>query len=119
MRSGVTLLDPAQYLCGRRCGTIGRDTVIYPGCVLQRGTTGRRSAACSIPAAAWLRTAVGDDAVVEQAVAEDSAIAPGTRVGSVMSICKQSIAESKQISRVWQDDRRHEDRKKLTARGGG
>ena len=79
MQSGVTLLDPANtYVEGDV--EVGRDTIIYPGCVLQRGT--RVGERCVLyPGCRLLRTVVGDDAIVEQTIAEDSVIAPGSRVG--------------------------------------
>ena len=79
MRSGVTLLDPAHtYVEGDV--TVGQDTVIYPGCVLQRGTT--IGARCVLyPGCRLARTTVGNDAVLEQVVAEDSTIASGAHVG--------------------------------------
>lgn len=79
MQSGVTLLNPANtYVEGDV--EVGRDTIIYPGCVLQRGT--RVGERCVLyPGCRLLRTVVGDEAIVEQTIAEDSVIAPGSRVG--------------------------------------
>ena len=79
MRSGVTLRDPAHTDVEGDV-TVGQDTVIYPGCVLQRGTT--IGARCVLyPGCRLARTTVGNDAVLEQVVAEDSTIASGTHVG--------------------------------------
>lgn len=89
MRSGVTLLDPSNtYVEGDV--TVGQDTVIYPGCVLQRGTViGSR---CVLyPGCRLARTQVDDDAVLEQVVAEDSSIAAGAKVGPFVCLRGQKI----------------------------
>ena len=79
MRAGVTLLDPERtYVEGDV--EVGQDTVIYPGCTLQRGTRiGRRCVL--LPGCRLARTQVGDDAVLEQTVAVDSVIPSGAHVG--------------------------------------
>ncbi len=79
MRAGVTLLDPANTYVEEDV-EVGQDTIIYPGCVLQRGT--RIGARCVLyPGCRLVRTVVGDEVVLEQVVAEDSEIASGSHVG--------------------------------------
>lgn len=79
MHAGVTLLDPTNTYVEEDV-EVGQDTIIYPGCVLQRGT--RIGQRCVLyPGCRLIRTVVGDEAIVEQTVAEDSVIAPGSRVG--------------------------------------
>ncbi len=79
MRSGVTLLAPAStYVEGDV--EVGQDTIIYPGCVLQRGT--RIGERCVLlPGCRLSRTCVGDDVTLEQVVAEDSVISSHTQLG--------------------------------------
>lgn len=85
MRAGVTLLDPSNTYVEEDV-EVGRDTIIYPGCVLQRGT--RVGERCILyPGCRLVRTIVGDEAVVEQTVAEDSVVAPGSHVGPYAHLC--------------------------------
>lgn len=87
MSAGVTLLDPANTFVEEDV-EVGRDTIIYPGCVLQRGT--RVGERCVLyPGCRLTRTVVGDEAVLEQAVAEDSEISPGSRVGPYVHLRSQ------------------------------
>ncbi len=87
MSAGVTLLDPANTFVEEDV-EVGRDTIIYPGCVLQRGT--RVGERCVLyPGCRLTRTVVGDEAVLEQTVAEDSEISPGSRVGPYVHLRSQ------------------------------
>lgn len=87
MSAGVTLLDPANTFVEEDV-EVGRDTIIYPGCVLQRGT--RVGERCVLyPGCRLTRTVVGDEAVLEQTVAEDSEIFPGSRVGPYVHLRSQ------------------------------
>lgn len=79
MLSGVTLIDPATTYLDRGV-TVGRDTVIYPGTILEGATT--VGAGCRIgPHSRIVDSTIGDRVVVELSVVEAARIGDGARVG--------------------------------------
>jgi len=79
MLAGVTLGDPASTFIDHDV-TIGRDTVIHPGCIL----TGRTAigADCTIGPGARIRDSViGDGASVIDSTVEEATVGPGTDIG--------------------------------------
>lgn len=80
MREGVTLIDPPSTFIDAGV-TVGRDTVISPGCQLQGETT--VGARCEVRGHVILRSAkIGDDVLLRHhTVIEDSAVGDGAQVG--------------------------------------
>ncbi len=77
--NGVTMLDPAQTYVDVTVD-LGRDVTLFPGTILQGRT--RIGAGCEIgPDARLIDCIVGAGAVVENAVARESEIGEGARVG--------------------------------------
>jgi bifunctional UDP-N-acetylglucosamine pyrophosphorylase/glucosamine-1-phosphate N-acetyltransferase len=77
--NGVTMLDPAQTFLDVTV-ELGRDVTLYPGTILQGRTT--IGAGCEIgPDARLVDCTVGAGALVENAVARESEIGDGARVG--------------------------------------
>lgn len=79
MRAGVTLIDPAAtYIEGDV--VIGRDTVIYPGCVLEKGSVIGEH--CTLlPNCRISQSTLGDGVKVESSVVLESSVDDGTTVG--------------------------------------
>ena len=79
MDNGVTILAPDQTYIEADV-VIGPDTVVYPGCFLQRGT--QIGARCTLLPNSRLKGAVlCDDVMVESSVLVDCVIGSGTTVG--------------------------------------
>lgn len=79
MRDGVTLLDPASTMIDVDV-RVGRETVVYPGTVLERGTV--VGEACEIgPHTRLAACEVGDGATVTASHAERAVVGPGATVG--------------------------------------
>lgn len=79
MRGGVTMIDPERTYVDAGV-KIGRDTVVYPGCVLQGAT--RVGEGCTLlPNCRLLDAVVGDKATVESSVLLSCAVGAGTTVG--------------------------------------
>lgn len=79
MESGVTLIDPERVYvdCGVR---VGRDTVIYPGCILETGTT--IGEGCTLYANCRLNHAqIGREVTIESSVILEASVADRTTVG--------------------------------------
>ena len=79
MRGGVTMIDPERTYVDAGV-KIGRDAVVYPGCVLQGAT--RVGEGCTLlPNCRLLDAVVGDNATVESSVLLSCAVGAGTTVG--------------------------------------
>ena len=79
MERGVTFIDPTQAYIDADV-TIGEDTVIYPGVILQGRTSIGRD--CVIYNGCRLRdTAVGDNCELAAVVAQEAVVEDGTTVG--------------------------------------
>ena len=79
MRSGVTLIDPANTYISADV-TIGRDTVIQPGCVIAgKSIIGE---ACTIgPHSEIENSKVGNNTVIKQSVVHDSEVGDKVTIG--------------------------------------
>lgn len=88
MRAGVTFIDPESAYVHPDV-VIGADTVIHPGCTLEKDTT--------VGFGAVLRSSriknshIGDGASVEQSVIVDSTVEPGARIGPFVYIKSGSV----------------------------
>ncbi len=80
MRDGVTLIDPPSTFIDTGV-SVGRDTVIGPGCHLQGETT--VGSGCEIRGHVTLRSATIGDGVLlrDHTVVEESAVGDGSQVG--------------------------------------
>ncbi|MGE0199876.1 MAG: bifunctional UDP-N-acetylglucosamine diphosphorylase/glucosamine-1-phosphate N-acetyltransferase GlmU [Candidatus Melainabacteria bacterium] len=80
MDGGVTILSPATTLIAPEV-TVGRDTVIYPGCVLLGDVTVGEG--CVIGPHTTLKgeVTIGDGSQVTQSVVSDSRVAAGSSIG--------------------------------------
>ncbi len=79
MRSGVTLIDPATTYVDSQV-TVGADTVVYPGTLLEGRTT--IGSGCRIgPHTRIVDSTIGDDVVVTMSVVEEASVANGVRLG--------------------------------------
>ncbi|HHY81817.1 MAG TPA: hypothetical protein GX505_03935 [Clostridiales bacterium] len=88
MRNGVTLIDPAQTYIGPDV-VIGRDTIIYPGNVLEGKTTIGR--ACILYPNNRLNNAdIDDNVTLQSSVILDSSIGSETTVGPFAYIRPES-----------------------------
>jgi bifunctional UDP-N-acetylglucosamine pyrophosphorylase/glucosamine-1-phosphate N-acetyltransferase len=88
MLEGVTILDPDHTYIGVDV-EIGRDSVIYPGCVLEGRT--KIGEDCVIgPNTRLVDVVVGDGAKVEQSVVMDSEIGEGASIGPFAYIRPES-----------------------------
>lgn len=87
MRSGVTLLDPdTTYI--QPDVSIGQDTVIGPGCVLERGTT--IDSGCTILFSHIAGSYIGSGAHVEYSTVEDTSVPSGAKVGPYQVLTRKS-----------------------------
>lgn len=79
MHSGVTIVDPATtYVDAGVC--VGRDTVIFPGTILEGKTS--VGANCKVgPHAHVINSIIGDNAFVWHSVINESVLADGVTVG--------------------------------------
>lgn len=79
MKNGVTLIDPhATYIDSDV--TIGSDTVVYPGCFIQSGTSIGRN--CTLlPNSRLDHAIIGDDVTIESAVITHASVKEGSSVG--------------------------------------
>lgn len=79
MENGATLIDPDRVYAD--CDvTVGRDTVIYPGCILENGTT--IGEGCTLYANCRLNHArIGSGVTIESSVILDASVADSTTVG--------------------------------------
>ncbi|WP_078593255.1 bifunctional UDP-N-acetylglucosamine diphosphorylase/glucosamine-1-phosphate N-acetyltransferase GlmU [Evansella clarkii] len=79
MRDGVTLIDPANTYVSADV-TVGRDTVIYPGCVIKGETLiGEK---CEIgPHTEIENSKIGSDNVIKQSVVHDSEVGNRVSIG--------------------------------------
>ncbi|MGI6345118.1 MAG: bifunctional UDP-N-acetylglucosamine diphosphorylase/glucosamine-1-phosphate N-acetyltransferase GlmU [Bacillota bacterium] len=79
MLEGVTFLQPDTCLVDDTV-RIGRDTIVYPGCVLEGETI--IGEGCTIgPATRLVDTTVGDDSTLEYTVARQAAVGSGCQIG--------------------------------------
>src|SRR6185437_11735379 len=79
MISGVTLIDPATTYLDRGV-SVGQDTIIYPGTILEGATT--VGAGCRIgPHSRIVDSTIGDGAVVDMSVVEGARVEDGARIG--------------------------------------
>lgn len=79
MRSGVTIIDPASTFVSRQARA-GRDTVLYPGTILEGETIIGRD--CVIgPASRLSHTAVGNRVTLQNSVAVESVIGDDCLIG--------------------------------------
>jgi bifunctional UDP-N-acetylglucosamine pyrophosphorylase / glucosamine-1-phosphate N-acetyltransferase len=86
---GVTMLDPSQTFIDATV-RLGRDVTLYPGTMLQGAT--EVGDGCEIgPDTRLIDCVVGDDALVEHAVARDSEIGPRARVGPYAALGPGSV----------------------------
>jgi bifunctional UDP-N-acetylglucosamine pyrophosphorylase/glucosamine-1-phosphate N-acetyltransferase len=88
MRSGVTIVDPDQTYIGPDV-TIGRDVVIYPGCVIE-GETQISDDAVVGPHSTIKDCHIGKETVVKQSVATNSRIGERVQIGPFAHIRPQS-----------------------------
>ncbi len=116
MRSGVTLIDPAQTYIGPDV-RIGQDTIIYPGNVLEGNTVigpnctlypnnrlanvqvGER---VTLQASVVLESSIGDETTVGPYayIRPGSQIGPNVRIGDFVEIKKSVIGEGTKISHL-------------------
>lgn len=79
MEAGVTLVDPATTIIGPRV-TLGRDTVVEPGCILKGDTT--IGSHCLIGAFTQLTNVTfGDGVEVLHSYLNDAVVGDGTHIG--------------------------------------
>lgn len=79
MLSGVTLMDPDSTFVDADV-TIGRDTILYPGCILEKGTVIGED--CIIgPNARLSGCQVGNGITIKDSTAIDSKVGDGSTVG--------------------------------------
>lgn len=93
MKNGVTILDPKRTDIGPDV-TIGRDTVIYPGCYFENGT--KIGDNCVIGPDSKINGAeIADFAEVSYSVILDSKVGRGTTVGPFAYIRPHSVIGEK------------------------
>lgn len=78
MRAGVTITDPETTTIHPDV-VIGRDTIIYPGCSIEKKTT--IGAGCVLRDSRIVKSHVGDNARIEHSVVIDAKVSPDQRVG--------------------------------------
>jgi bifunctional UDP-N-acetylglucosamine pyrophosphorylase/glucosamine-1-phosphate N-acetyltransferase len=89
---GVTMLDPNQTFIDATV-RLGRDVTLYPGTMLQGAT--EVGDGCEIgPDTRLVDCVVGDGALVEHAVARESEIGAGARVGPYAALGPGSVVPS-------------------------
>jgi bifunctional UDP-N-acetylglucosamine pyrophosphorylase/glucosamine-1-phosphate N-acetyltransferase len=79
MLAGVTLIQPANVVI-QRSVRIGRDTVIYPGCVLE-GDSEVGERCVLMPGTHLKNSRIGSDVTVEQSVLWDTVVGDGCQIG--------------------------------------
>ena len=93
MREGVTMIDPeATYI--EPDVSIGRDTVVYPGCVLQKGTIIGENCLL-LPNCRIMNSVVGDNVRIENSVLLDARVGDGSTVGPFAYIRPDTVVGEK------------------------
>lgn len=93
MAEGVTLLDPATTYVDSSV-VVGRDTILYPGTVLEGNTVIGEN--CEIgPYTRLTNVTVGDDNVIHFTYAHDCTVASGTDIGPYVHLRPNTVIGDK------------------------